>query len=286
MTSFDKRLTPARADLAAVHLKGKVEAARFAEGRVLRVAEPVVDLKRAPDAALGAETQALYGEEIVVYDEEEGWAWGQLSRDGYVGYVSANALVALGPPATHRVEALRAHVYPAASLKTPPRFALTYDALVTVTGQDGPWARTPDGFVYAAHLAPLGARAADPVATAERFLGVPYLWGGRSSQGIDCSGLVQTALRAAGFDAPRDSDMLAVYGEALPVDEAMAHLRRGDLVFWKGHVGVMADATTLIHSNGTHLMTVRENLAEARRRILKAEYGPVTAARRVLTPAD
>jgi cell wall-associated NlpC family hydrolase len=281
MTGLDRRLTPARGDLAAAHLRGEVEAARFVEGRALRVVEPVIDLRRAPDPALGAETQALFGEEIVVYDEEEGWAWGQLTRDGYVGYVSMSAL-AERPAPTHRVEALRAHVYPAPSIKTPPRFALTYDALVCVVGREGAWAKTSEGFVYAPVLVELGPRADDSVAVAERFLGAPYLWGGRSSQGLDCSGLVQTALRAAGIEAPRDSDMLTRIGEALPVDETMSHLRRGDLVFWKGHVGLMRDATTMLHANATHLMTVAENLREARARILIAGDGPVTAARRVV----
>lgn len=279
VATLDPRLTPARADLAAAHLRGRVEAARFVEGRALRVREPVVDLRKAPDPARGAETQLLFGESFVVYDEEEGWAWGQCARDGYVGYVSANAL-AEGPAPTHRVAALRTHLYAAPDMKTPPLAALTYDACVSVGEGGGAWARTPQGFVYAAHLRPWESRADDPVAVAEMFARVPYLWGGRSSQGLDCSGLVQTALRAAGHDAPRDSDMLARFGEPLPLDAAMAHLRRGDLVFWKGHVGIMRDAATLLHANAFHMSVVSEPLSEARARIAASGGGEMTGARR------
>ena len=281
MTAFDPRVTPARPDLAAAHLRGRVEAARFAEGRPHRVAEPVIDLRKAPDLSLGIETQALFGEGFVVYEEDEGWVWGQCERDGYVGYVAASSLAPAGAAPTHRVRVLRTHVYPAANLKTTPLMALTRDALIPVAGLDGAWARTQHGCVYAAHLDPLDARASDAAAIAEMFLGVPYLWGGRSSQGLDCSGLVQTALRAAGIDAPRDSDMLAGLGEALTIDAGMANLARGDLVFWSGHVGVMRDQRTLLHANAHHMLVVGEPLAEARARIVANGGGEVTAARRI-----
>ena len=281
MSAFDPRLTPARPDLAAAHLRGRVEADRFVEGRLMRFDEPVVDLRKAPDLSLGIETQALYGEGFTVYEDEEGWAWGQCERDGYVGYVAASSLAPAGPAPTHRVAVLRAHVYPARSIKTAPLTALTYDARVAVAAIEGDWARTPRGFVFARHLAPIEPRADEAAGVAEQFLGVPYLWGGRSSQGLDCSGLVQTALRAAGIDAPRDSDMLARIGEALPLDAAMAHLERGDLVFWKGHVGLMRDAATLIHANAFHMLTVSEPLAEARARIAANSFGEMTGARRL-----
>jgi cell wall-associated NlpC family hydrolase len=280
MTAFDPRLTPARPDLAAAHLLGQVEAARFVEGRAMQVIETVVDLRKRPDLSLGVETQALFGETFVVYAQEEGWAWGQCARDGYVGYVSSGSLAPPGPAPTHRVDVLRTHLYPGPSIKTAPLTALTFDARLTVNGVDGPWAKTPHGFAQAAHLAPIETLREDAVAVAEMFLGLPYLWGGRSSQGLDCSGLAQTALRAAGHAAPRDSDMLAGFGAPLPVDADMRHLRRGDLVFWKGHVGLMRDADTLLHANGFHMLTVSEPLAQARGRILANGGGDVAAARR------
>lgn len=280
MSGFDPRVTPARPDLAAAALRGQVEAARYVEGRTMRCAEPVVDLRKAPDLSLGIETQALFGEDLVVFEEEEGWAWAQCARDGYVGYVAAASLAPPGPAPTHRVRVPRTHVYPAASIKTAPLTALTYDARLAVSGQDGVWAKTTQGFVFAAHLAPLDARAPDAVAVAEMFLGAPYLWGGRSSQGLDCSGLVQTALRAAGIDAPRDSDMLLAVGAPLPLDAEMEHLQRGDLVFWKGHVGIMRDATTLLHANAHHMLVASEPLAQARARIASNSFGEMIAARR------
>lgn len=281
MSGFDPRVTPARADLAAAHLKGQVEAARFVEGRPMRVAEPAIDLRKAPDLSLEIETQALYGESFVVYEEEEGWAWGQCARDSYVGYVAASSLAPAGAAPTHQVSAPRTHLYPAASIKTAPLAALTFDARLVVTAQVGDWAKTPEGFVFMRHLSPVGTRVADAVSVAEMFLGAPYLWGGRSSQGLDCSGLVQTALRAAGIDAPRDSDMLAGLGAALPLDPGMAHLRRGDLVFWKGHVGIMRDAVTLLHANAFHMQVVSEPLAQARARIAANSFGEMTGARRI-----
>lgn len=276
--SLDPRLTPARPDLAAAHLRGRVEAARFVQGTSMRICETVADLRRAPDLSRGIETQALFGETAIVYEEEEGWAFVQLERDGYVGYLSAASLERPGPAPTHRVSVPRTHFYPAPDMKTPILGALTFDARLAVTGMSGDkWAKTPQGFVYAAHLTPLETRVSDPVAVAELFFGVPYLWGGRSAQGIDCSGLVQTALRAAGIAAPRDSDMLAAFGEPIEARD----LRRGDLVFWKGHVGIMADAATLIHANAFHMQVVAEPLEEASARIAAAGSGAATGLRRV-----
>lgn len=277
--SFDRRLTPARPDLAAAHLRGQVAAPRYAEGKSLQVTDASAPLRRepAPDAPL--ETEALYGETVTVYDESEGWAWVQLACDGYVGYLP---WIALGAPAaaTHRVAALRAHVYPGPSIKLPPRMALSLGARLSVARLQGDFAVAADGaFLWARHLAEIGTFEPDFVAVAERFLNAPYLWGGRTSEGIDCSGLVQTALTAAGIPAPRDSDLQeATLGAAVPADGPLV---RGDLVFWKGHVGVMRDAATLLHANGWHMAVVSEPLAEARARIASGGGGDVTGVRRL-----
>lgn len=279
---FDRRVTPARGDLAAAHLRGVVEAQRYVEGRLMQVVEPVVALRPAPDPSLGIDTQALFGERVFVYDETEGWAWAQLERDDYVGWMPAAALVAPTRPATHRVDVMRTFLYPFADMKRPPLAALTYGALAHVTRIDGDFALTPQGAIWAGHLAPAGDATADFVAVAERFLGVPYLWGGRSSEGIDCSGLLQTALRGAGLPAPRDSDMLARWaGEPIEWDDHLAGLRRGDLVFWKGHCGLMQDETRLVHANGHHMLVVSEPLAQARDRIRDKGAGPITQIRRM-----
>jgi cell wall-associated NlpC family hydrolase len=276
---FDRRLTPARPDLAAERLRGLVEAPRYAEGRAMQIVEATAPLRRfpAPDAPL--ETEALFGEAVTIYDESEGWAWAQLDRDLYVGYLPHAALGAPTEP-THRVAALRTHAYPGPSVKLPPRMALSLGARLTIVGHEGDFAVTPDGIhLWARHLAAVRSHEPDFVAVAERFLEAPYLWGGRTSEGIDCSGLAQTALTAAGIAAPRDSDMLeATLGE--PVD-GHTPLQRGDLVFWKGHVGVMRDAGTLIHANGWHMKAVSEPLAEARARIAAGGGGEVTSVRRL-----
>jgi cell wall-associated NlpC family hydrolase len=282
--ALDPRLTPARPGLAAERLRGLVDAPRYAEGRAMQVVEANAPLRRSPAADAPLETEALYGEAVTVYDEANGWAWVQLARDLYVGYLPAAALGAPNEP-THRVAALRSHVYPGPNVKLPPMMALSLGALVTIVRAEGDFAVTRDGFhVWSRHLAEKGAHEPDFVAVAERFLETPYLWGGRTSEGIDCSGLVQTALTAAGIAAPRDSDMLAALGEPIAIG-GPAPLARGDLVFWKGHVGIMRDEQTLLHANGFHMKVVSEPLEDARARIAASGGGAVTSVRRVISLA-
>ncbi len=275
----DRRMTPFRPDLAAAHLRGRVEAPRYAEGRALQVIEASAPLRRSPEPDAPLETEALYGEAVTIYEDSEGWAWAQLDRDGYVGYLPS---MALGEPAapTHRVAALRTHAYPGPSIKISPRMALSLGARATIVRRDGDFAVTADGlWIWARHLAEADVPAPDFVAVAESFLNAPYLWGGRTSEGIDCSGLVQAALTAAGRAAPRDSDMMeAALGEPVPAGVPLA---RGDLVFWKGHVGVLGDARTLVHASGWHMAVVREPLAEAQARIAASGGGAMTSVRRL-----
>jgi cell wall-associated NlpC family hydrolase len=282
LTAFDRRVTPARPDLAALFLRGKVEAARFVEGRRWRVRAASAPLRRAPDAEAPLETEALHGEIVVVYEERGDWAWAQLARDLYVGYLPTAALAQPVEP-THRVATLRTHAYPAADVRAPPRLALSLGALLRVERLDGDFAVTPDGLrVYARHLAALDSFDPDFVSVAERFAETPYLWGGRTSEGIDCSGLIQSALGAAGIKAPRDSDMMeAALGSPLPLDDPLQALRRGDLIFWKGHVGVMRDAETLLHANGWSMKVVSEPLFAARARIAGETHGAITSIRRL-----
>jgi cell wall-associated NlpC family hydrolase len=275
----DRRLIVARPDLAAEHLRGLIDAPHYVEGRALQVIEASAPLRRSPAADAPLETEALFGEGVMVYEESEGWSWAQLDRDGYVGYLPS---IGLGPRTepSHRVAALRTHAYPASTIKAPPRMALSLGALATIVRREGDFAVTADGLrLWARHLADADSRASDFVAVAELFLNAPYLWGGRTSEGIDCSGLVQAGLTAAGHAAPRDSDMMeASLGEPIPAGGPLA---RGDLVFWKGHVGVLRDAATLLHASGWHMAVVSEPLAEARARIAGNGGGEVTSLRRL-----
>ena len=245
----------------------------------MQVIEASAPVRRAPRGDAPLDTEALLGESLKVYDEAEGWAWAQLDRDLYVGYLPLAALGACASP-THKVTAVRTHAYPGPSIKLSPRMALSLGARLTVVRRDGDFAVTEDGLhLWARHLAELGSRVPDFVAVAERFLETPYLWGGRTSEGIDCSGLVQTALAAAGIAAPRDSDMLeASLGAPVSIDRA---LTRGDLVFGRGHVGIIRDAATLLHANGWHMKVVSEKLAAARARIAASGGGEITSVRRL-----
>lgn len=276
---FDKRLTPARPDLAARHLEGRVAAARFVDGRKMQVKDGIADLKREPRPDARLDTQALYGEIVTVYDEEEGWAWAQLERDSYVGWIAANLLWSRIETPTHRVRVPRSFVFPRPEIKDPPLLALPLGAQVEIVGErDAFLIEAGGGFLYSPHLMRLEERVADFVAVAESLIGAPYLWGGKSWLGVDCSGLVQTSLAFAGVEAPRDTDLQEkALGRALAEGESP---RRGDLVFWKGHVGIMQDAERLLHANATHLQVVSEAFAPARARILAAG-APVTSIRRL-----
>lgn len=279
---LDRRLTPARADLAAAHLKGQVESARFVEGRPMRVELPLVPL--APSRLMNAarDSELLLGEEVTVYDEDGGFAYVQSDRDGYVGYAIAGAFRPRRGPATHRVKVARTHLYPGPSIKLPPNWAVHRNSLLTIERETSEFAVTDTGaHVIATHLAPVGEVEKDFVAVAETYLGTPYLWAGRTTFGIDCSGLVQTAFEACGTPVPRDTDMQEkAIGTPLPFAGDVAALARGDLVFWKGHVGIVSGPDELLHANGHHMMVVKESLSGAIARIRDKSYGEVTSVRR------
>ena len=270
----DNRVTPVRSDLAAAHLKGTVDAPRYAEGEKFSVCAGRTGLRVRPSTDAAQDSELLFGEVFTVYDRAHGWAWGQAANDLYVGYVAEEALTA--PFAAEaKVSALLAPVFPAADLKTPVRDFLPLNAAVPVLAREGDYVNVGTGFVHRQHLA--AETQKDFVAIAERFLGVPYVWGGKTAAGLDCSGLIQTALQAVGKAAPRDTDMIEkALGDAVPI----SGVRRGDLVFWKGHMGVMLDEKRLLHANAFHMAVAIEPLAEAIARIAKAA-GPVTSVKRL-----
>ena len=278
----DPRLTPARPEVAAKYLEGKVKAARFVVGEIFEVAEPIAPLRENPSSGAMLSTQALKGERVTVYDRnDEGWAWGQLSNDGYVGWLPDRALARPAAEPTHQVIAIRTFAFPGASIKLSPAETLVMGSRVTVFREEGAFAVTREGwYLPRQHVGGLGPHQRDFVAVAERFIGTPYLWGGKSSLGIDCSGLVQVSLNAAGTGCPRDSDMQRDgLGRALSADQ-MKNLQRGDLIFWKGHVAIVRDGATIVHANAHHMATVVENMRDAIARI-KAAGSDVTAIKRL-----
>jgi cell wall-associated NlpC family hydrolase len=281
--SFDRRITPVRADLADERLRGQVEAERFTTGMVKRLIASFAPLHRHPSRDAPVDTQAIFGEAVTVYDEHEGWAWVQLHDDGYVGYLPSIVLGDAGAEPTHKVGAIRTFIYPGPNLKLPYQDYLTLNAKVTVVETQGEYARlATGGWVFAAHMRALDAWEADYVGTAERFLHTPYLWGGKTSLGIDCSGLTQTVLAAAGIKAPRDSDMQEKeLGSALEIKPDLGGLQRGDLIFWKGHVGLMMDATNFIHATGHSMTVMIEPLAVAEERIRTTSYGAISSIKRL-----
>ncbi|MBB4066450.1 C40 family peptidase [Gellertiella hungarica] len=278
----DRRTHAYRPDLASAALKGVVEAERFVEGLPAHVTVPVADLRPEPDMAAGIDTQLLRGEEVAVFERRNGWAFVQARLDHYVGYLPENQIAEGEAAATHIVVVPRSFSYPGPELKRPPLSVLSLGSRLKVAGE----AETrgtryllleTGEAVIAAHCLPLGSWASpDPVSIALRFLETPYLWGGRSGFGIDCSGLVQLAHQMTGRLAPRDSDMQRDgYGDPVAIET----LERGDLVFWKGHVGIMEDPETLLHASGHTMSVTREGFREAVERIGYL-YGPPTLCRR------
>ena len=286
MTLPDKRLHAYRSDLADVRLKGRVEADRFVAGTPMCIIRPVLDMLAGPSRQSGLNTQIVRGASVAVFEEKDGLAWVQAGDDGYVGYVEAEGLGAIEARAsTHVVHAPRTFLYAEPDMKKHRVETLSIGSRVDVVGETETrgtrYALLSSGeAAIAAHLRPLSEPASDWVGVAETLEHTPYLWGGASAFGIDCSGLVQLAMRMAGRSAPRDSDMQAAgIGSVVEPGADLASLERGDLVFWKGHVAIVTGPDRIIHANGHTMSVARESLSGAVARIGYL-YGQPTGFRR------
>lgn len=277
----DPRITPVRPDLAPLHLRGIVEAGAYASEQPMRVSVPIAPISAKPDVESEQVSQMLFGEDFTAYEVENGWAWGQSVHDGYVGYIpEVDLMPEPKTTPTHRVAALQALIYPEPKVKSRPIGAVPFGSRMTVKGDAASdfVALDPGGYMAKTALKLINVPETLWVSTAERFIGTPYLWGGRGSSGMDCSGLVQTALNASGMDCPRDSDMqMALLGREVSPNT----LKRGDLVFWKGHVGIMLSPVKILHANAHHMSVSAEAFETARSRIAKSEYGEILQVRRL-----
>jgi cell wall-associated NlpC family hydrolase len=278
MPDLDNRLHAYRPDLADVKLRGRINAKRFVEGVSMEVVVPAAAIHREASATAMQTTQALFGERLLAFEIRDGWVWCQLERDGYVGHIAKAAVSNDLTKPTHRVSVPSTFLYPVPDIKSQAPTNLLMNAKLEIVASDEKFSRLSNGkYVFAKHVKPLNEFESDFVSAAEKFLDVPYYWGGKTAQGLDCSGLVQTSLEACGISSPRDTDMQETQlGQNLLIND-LDGLRRGDLVFWKGHVGIMADQKTLLHANGYHMMTVKEPLADAVTRIAD----PITSIRRL-----
>ena len=272
----DPRITPANSRAALDSLRGTVDAPHYTKGEATQLLAPLTDLLASPGGK--RERQLLLGDGFTVIDCHQGFAFGQASKDGFCGYLPEAALGPAETP-THWVAAPMTTLYPEANIKVREIGALTLGARVTATGNSGKFTQTTRGFVPSLHLKPIGEWHKDPVAIAQTYLGTPYLWGGNSRAGLDCSGLVQACLMSCGLNCPGDSDLQQTLGK--PISEKAA-LKRGDLLFWDGHVALCMNADFMIHATAAFMAVVMENTRSAIKRIIEQGGGPVTARRRVL----
>jgi hypothetical protein len=273
---IDRRLFAANDRVAHQSLEGKLDRVAFVKGMRRSVIAPTVDLLSSPNGSI--DRQMRFGDVFEVLEDHEGFSFGRTLMDGYVGYIDS---AHLGPlrKATHRISSFGAHLYAKPDLKTRPVMPLPFAALISTSNKVGDFFETPNGFVFSRQLEPIETIHKDYMEKAEEFLRIPYLWGGNSNWGIDCSGLVQMVLNLADIPCPPDSDLQEQeIGTKLDVT---TRLKRGDIVFWKGHVGLMQSATQIIHANGFHMSVTSENLIAVLKRIEAAGGGRMTSSKRI-----
>lgn len=273
---MDTRVTAFNGRVAASALRGQVDAEHFTDGTPGQITAAVTDLTGMPEGP--RLRQVLLGDSVTIYEDRGGYCYIQSAKDGYCGYV---ARADIGEPdvPTHRVSARATHAYSAPDIKSPERMMISLGGRITTRSETETFVETEFGFVPKAHLSGIDELDSDPPEVARRFLGTPYLWGGNSSSGIDCSGLVQAAFLACGHACPGDSDMqCADLGTALPIGSAVL---RGDLLFWTGHVALALSPDMLIHATAHPMAVVTEGTQDAITRIAQSDDGPLIAHKRL-----
>jgi len=275
---MDPRVTLLRDGVASRRLEGVAPASDYRDPQAMVCASPAAPLRAAPTDSSEQMDQLLFGEAFEVLEKHDRFLFGQARRDGYVGFVAADALKPAGAAPTHRVAALRTYAFAGPSIKSQALGPYCLNSLGAVEAEEGRFRKLAGaGWMVADHLSPVGVFDTDWATVAERFVGAPYLWGGRQSLGLDCSGLVQQALLACGRACPRDTDQQQTLGAAI-TGEAFD---RGDLVFWKGHVALGVGARRIVHANAHHMAVAVEPLDEAIDRIAGAGAGQPVAWRRL-----
>jgi hypothetical protein len=280
--SFDKRITPFKDGLTDQAFQGLLRAQTFVVGEVMGCGAASSAVRSGPSPKAEQVNQLLFGERFKVIERSRDFVWGQALRDGYVGYVSASDLTRDWLIPTHFISTLRTFVFSEPNLKSSIVCSLSQNALISVSEHEGRFAKIEDlGWVFINHISDFTEFSQDYVSIAHTYLNAPYQWGGRESDGLDCSGLVQQAFYACGHACPRDSDMQSELGYPLDIGSDLKGLDRGDLVIWRGHIAIMCDQDHIIHANGYHMKTVIEPLREAVVRIEAAGSGLPTGFRRL-----
>lgn len=279
----DPRVTPSRPDLAADWLDGYLEAEHFAKPDPHSIEKDMVPLYRTPDDSQGIQSQLLYGECFDVLEDKDGWLWGQNHSDGYVGYIKKEGAIKKRTRSTHQVMNIGTWGYASRDIKSAPVQYYSFGSLLEVTDMEDRYAQLADGtYVMCGHIRALDAPDTDPISHAFRFLGVPYLWGGRSSCGIDCSALIQLCMDQCGIKIPRDTDLQQkALGKTIAANLGEAALVPGDLVFWPGHIAMLIDRTNIIHANTRSMAVSIDELAEFARWKGENDGSTITAIKRL-----